>query len=82
LPLCVALDIEDQVTSGDAEDESRKRICDRFLIMSSASHPPLPPHLDADPMRRAADIIGGQIAAAIAGKNAEVVQLEASRRKN
>jgi hypothetical protein len=82
LPLCVALDIEDQVPSGDAEDETRERICDRLLIMSSATTRLLPPRLDADPMRRAADIIGGQIAAAIAGKNAEVVQLEASRRKN
>jgi hypothetical protein len=33
-------------------------------------------------MRRAADIIGGQIAAAMAGKKAEVVQLETNRRKN
>ena len=39
-------------------------------------------HLDADPMRRAADIIGNQIAAAMAGKQAEVVQLETAKRKN
>jgi len=39
-------------------------------------------HLDADPMRRAADIIGNQIAAAMAGKSAEVVQIEAGRRKS
>ena len=32
-------------------------------------------HLDADPMRRAADIIGNQIAAAMAGKSADVVPL-------
>jgi integrase len=38
-------------------------------------------HLDADPMRRAADIIGNQIAAAMSGKSAEVVQIEAGRRK-
>jgi nuclear transport factor 2 (NTF2) superfamily protein len=43
LPLCVALDIEDQVPSGDAEDENHNRICARFLIMSSVSRPPLPP---------------------------------------
>src|SRR6266567_9295129 len=41
--LGVALDIEDQVPPGDAEDENRKRICARFLIMSSPSRPPLPP---------------------------------------
>ena len=39
--LCVALDIEDQVPSGDAEDENYNHIC--ALIMSSVSHPPLPP---------------------------------------
>jgi integrase len=38
-------------------------------------------HLDADPMRRAADIIGNQIAAAMAGKSADVVQIETGRRK-
>jgi integrase len=38
-------------------------------------------HLDADPMRRAADIIGNQIAAAMEGKSAEVVQIESGRRK-
>ena len=38
-------------------------------------------HLDADPMRRAADIIRNQIAAAMAGKTAEVVQIETARRK-
>jgi len=43
LPGGVALDIEDQVPPGDAEDENRKRICIRFLIMSSTSRPPLPP---------------------------------------
>jgi hypothetical protein len=32
-------------------------------------------------MRRLADIIGNQIAAAMAGKSAEVVQLDAGRRK-
>jgi hypothetical protein len=32
-------------------------------------------HLDADPLRRAVDIIGGQIAAAMEGKRADVVQL-------
>lgn len=31
-------------------------------------------HLDADPMRHAADIIGNQIAAALAGNSAEVIQ--------
>lgn len=36
-------------------------------------------HLDADPMRRAADIIGNQIAAAMEGKRAEVVQLHAKK---
>jgi hypothetical protein len=39
-------------------------------------------HLDADPMRRAADMIGNQIAAAMAGKSAEVVQIETGRRKS
>ena len=43
LPLCVALDIEDQLPSGDAEDENDNCICARFLIMSSVSRPPLPP---------------------------------------
>jgi integrase len=37
-------------------------------------------HLDADPMRRAAGIIGGQIAAAMAGKSAEVVQIKGGRK--
>jgi hypothetical protein len=32
--------------------------------------------LDADPMRRAADLIGGQIAAAMDGKKGEVVELK------
>ncbi|MEA2824101.1 MAG: uncharacterized protein QOF03_583 [Alphaproteobacteria bacterium] len=41
--LGVALDIEDQVPLGDAEHETRKRICARSLIMSNASRPPLPP---------------------------------------
>jgi nuclear transport factor 2 (NTF2) superfamily protein len=41
--LGVALDIEDQVPLGDAEDENRKRICAPFLIMSNTSRPPLPP---------------------------------------
>ena len=36
-------------------------------------------HLDADPMHRAADIIGGQIAAAMAGKGGEVVALHGRR---
>jgi integrase len=31
-------------------------------------------HLDADPLRRAADVIGNQIAAAMAGNSAEVIQ--------
>ena len=39
-------------------------------------------HLDADPMRRAADIIGGQIAAAMAGKSGDVVQLKGFRVKH
>jgi integrase len=39
-------------------------------------------HLDADPMRRAADIIGNQIAAAMTGKSADVVQIESGRRKS
>jgi integrase len=38
-------------------------------------------HLDADPMHRAVDIIGNRIAAAMAGKSAEVVQIDAGRRK-
>jgi integrase len=38
-------------------------------------------HLDADPMHHAADIIGNQIAAAMAGKSAEVVQIESGRRR-
>lgn len=33
-------------------------------------------HLDADPMRRAADIIGNQIAAAMEGKRADVVDMK------
>jgi hypothetical protein len=41
--LGVALDIEDQVPLGDAEDDNRKRICARSLIMSNTSRPPLPP---------------------------------------
>jgi integrase len=36
-------------------------------------------HLDADPMRRAADIIGNQIAAAMEGKRADVVQLHGKK---
>jgi integrase len=36
-------------------------------------------HLDADPMRRAADIIGNQIAAAMAGKSAQVIPIKASK---
>src|SRR5258708_19648316 len=39
--LGVALDIEDQVSSGDAEDENDNHIC--AVIMSSVSRPPLPP---------------------------------------
>jgi hypothetical protein len=33
-------------------------------------------------MHRAADIIGGQIAAAMAGKNAKVIEIESGRRKS
>jgi integrase len=36
-------------------------------------------HLDADPMRRAADIIGNQIAAAMEGKSADVIPLKQMR---
>jgi integrase len=36
-------------------------------------------HLDADPMRRAADIIGGQIAAAMAGKSADVFPMKGAK---
>lgn len=38
-------------------------------------------HLDADPMRRAADIIGNQIAAAMEGRKGEVVDIGAGRKK-
>jgi integrase len=38
-------------------------------------------HLDADPLRRAADIIGGQIAAAMHGKSAEIVPLRSTQTK-
>lgn len=37
-------------------------------------------HLDADPMRRAADIIGNQSAAAMSEKSAEVVQIGTGKR--
>ena len=36
-------------------------------------------HLDAGPLRRAADIIGNQIAAAMAGNSAEVIQHPATK---
>jgi integrase len=36
-------------------------------------------HLDTDPLRRAADIIGYQIAAAMEGKRADVVQLHGKK---
>jgi integrase len=36
-------------------------------------------HLDADPMRRAADIIGNKIAAAMSGKTADVIPMKASK---
>lgn len=39
-------------------------------------------HLDTDPLRRAADIIGNQIAAAMEGRKAEVVDLGAGRGKS
>lgn len=38
-------------------------------------------HLDADPLRRAADIIGGQIAAAMSGRNADVMQFRQPQAK-
>ena len=38
-------------------------------------------HLDADPMRRAVDIIGGQIAAALEGKSGEVLELRRGVRR-
>lgn len=38
-------------------------------------------HLDADPMHRAADIISGQIAAALEGKQGNVVELRGKNRK-
>jgi integrase len=36
-------------------------------------------HLDADPLRRAADIIGNQIAAAMEGKRGEVIPIKGAR---
>jgi integrase len=38
-------------------------------------------HLDADPLRRAAEIIGGQIAAAMSGKSADVLPLRPAQTK-
>lgn len=39
-------------------------------------------HLDADPLRRAADIIGNQIAAAMDGRKAEVVNIVSARKRS
>ena len=36
-------------------------------------------HLNADPLRRAAEIIGGQIAAAMAGQKAEIADIQTAR---
>ena len=37
-------------------------------------------HLAADPLKQAADMIGGRIAAAMRGENGEVVELNGTKR--
>jgi hypothetical protein len=57
-------------------------IIDKLLGHSQPTTTARYSHLDADPMRRAPDIISNHVAAVMAGKNAEVAQLDIGRRKS